>query len=164
MSEAGTGIIVRRLTEKDRSKHDELVWELDHAHHTADPTRIRHPNDACVPESEYLRRLADPECFMAGAENETGLIGFIRASMIDGTGGRAHHPARYTRIEEIVVRSDQRRGGAGRALLMAVRDWAKAKGAQSLELGVYAFNAEALAFYALEGFNTLSFNLSQPLS
>jgi ribosomal protein S18 acetylase RimI-like enzyme len=154
---------IRPLVADDRPSHDQLVWELDRAHHAAYPTLIRDPDDAVVPEVEYLRRLDDPASFLVCAETETGIVGFIRATLVDSPGGRAHFPVRYGRIEEIVVRSDQRRGGIGRTLLSAAREWAKANGAQSLELGVYAFNAEAVAFYQREGFETKVVSFSKPI-
>src|SRR5258708_33341619 len=77
---------------------------------------------------------------------------------------RAHLPIRDARVEEIVVESNERRGGIGRALLSAARDWAQKNGARSLDLGVYAFNAEAVAFYEREGFSTKVVSLSLPLN
>ncbi|HEY0801002.1 MAG TPA: GNAT family N-acetyltransferase [Steroidobacteraceae bacterium] len=154
---------IRRLVADDRARHDELVWELDRAHHAAHPALIRDPDDARIPEVEYLHRLSDPATFLVGAETEAGIVGFIRATLVDSPGGRAHLPVRYGRIEEIVVRADQRRGGIGRALLSAAREWAKANGERSLELSVYAFNAEAVAFYQREGFETKVVSLSKSI-
>ncbi len=155
---------IRPLTLDDRQRHDELVYELDRAHHAALPGLIRAPGDAAVAEDEYQRRIADPATFIAGAETRRRLIGFIRVSVIDSPGGRAHVPIRYARVEEIIVEPNERRGGIGRALLSAARDWAQINRARSLDLGVYAFNTEAVAFYEREGFFTKIVSLSLPLS
>jgi diamine N-acetyltransferase len=163
MSNTAPKATIRPLTLDDRRRHDELVYDLDRAHHAALPGLIRAPGDAVVAEDEYRRRIADSATFIAGAETQRGLIGFIRVSVIDSPGGRAHLPIRYARVEEIVVESNERRGGIGRALLSAARDWAQKNGARSLDLGVYAFNAEAVAFYEREGFSTKVVSLSLPL-
>jgi ribosomal protein S18 acetylase RimI-like enzyme len=156
-------IAVRPLTPADRPRHDALLHALDAAHHAAVPDLIRAPGDATVSADEYQRRLRDPATFLAGAETASGLVGFIRVSLIDNPGGRAHRPHRSARIEEIVVEVGARRAGVGRALLSAARDWARTQGAQSLDLGVYTFNTEALAFYQREGFATRTIGLSLPL-
>jgi len=154
---------IRPLTAADRRIHDDLLGELDQTHYAALPHLIREPNRAGISEADYLRHVADPATFFAGIETETGLVGFVRASLIDSAGGRAHLPVRYARIEEIIVRNVDRRRGFGHALMSAVRDWAKNNALESLELSVYAFNAEALAFYEREGFEVKTVGYSSSL-
>jgi GNAT superfamily N-acetyltransferase len=144
-------LVVRLLTAGDRSAHDGLLRELDAAHHAALPHLIRAPSDSAVSEERYLQRIADAKTFFAGAETDLGIVGFIRASLVETAGGRAHLPRRYAEIAEIIVRQDVRRQGLGRALMTATREWARRNGSSSLELNVYTFNAEAAAFYAREG-------------
>ena len=156
-------IVVRPLTANDRSAHDDLLRELDAAHRAALPHLIRAPEDAAISEARYLAYLADPEIFFAVVELDGRVAGFIRASFVANGGGRAHLPRRFARVEEIVVTSAARRRGLGRALMMALRGWAASKGAKSLELSVYAFNAEAAAFYAREGFEVQVTTFSAPL-
>jgi len=158
-----TALTIRPLTLDDRLRHDELMFELDRAHNAALPALIRAPADAVVPELEYQRRLVDPATFIVGAETQRDLVGFIRVSVIDSSGGRAHLPIRYARVEEIIVASSQRGGGIGRALLSAARDWAQKNGARSLDLNVYGFNTAATAFYEREGFATKVIGLTLPL-
>ena len=55
----------------------------------------------------------------------------------------------------IAVQPDERRRGAGRALLMAVIDGARAAGARSLFLEVGADNPAALALYGQAGFQAV---------
>ena len=52
------------------------------------------------------------------------------------------------------VRKEWRRKGAGRRLLRAAVDKAKAKGMERIELEVYASNRAAIALYEQEGFRT----------
>jgi len=155
---------IRPLTLDDHQRHDELVFELDRAHHIALPELIRAPADAVVPELEYQRRIVDPATFIVGAETHRGLVGFIRVSIIDTAGSRAHLPVRYARVEEIIVTANERGGGIGRALLSVARDWAQKNGARSLDLNVYAFNTDAVGFYEQAGFSTKLLSLTLPLS
>ena len=48
------------------------------------------------------------------------------------------------------------RRGIGRALLEAVHGWAQAKGLSQVELNVWDFNHEAIAFYEHLGYVTAS--------
>lgn len=52
------------------------------------------------------------------------------------------------------VRKEWRRKGAGRRLLQATVEKAKAKGLERIELEVYASNRAAIALYEQEGFRT----------
>ena len=55
-------------------------------------------------------------------------------------------------LKRIYLLSRFHGGGAGRALMDAAVEGARAQGAKRLFLGVYAGNARALAFYAKEGY------------
>ncbi|HVU02876.1 MAG TPA: GNAT family N-acetyltransferase, partial [Polyangiaceae bacterium] len=72
-------------------------------------------------------------------------------------------PLSYGVIDAIAVDAGWRRRGAGRALVAAATAWAESRGAAWLELGVYEFNRDALAFYDALGFQTASRKLRRPL-
>ena len=59
-------------------------------------------------------------------------------------------------IEELVVDHDARGQGAGRALIQAALDWARAAGCAELEVGAVPHNADALAFYRRLGFESIA--------
>ncbi|MFT4414310.1 GNAT family N-acetyltransferase [Fredinandcohnia humi] len=59
-------------------------------------------------------------------------------------------------MNDFGVKSTQLRKGIGRSLLHACIEWAKKKGATSLELNVWEFNKSAISFYQSIGFETIS--------
>jgi ribosomal protein S18 acetylase RimI-like enzyme len=78
--------------------------------------------------------------------------GYARAELLDEPATALKRAARVLHLHEMGVAPACRRHGVGRALLRAVRELAPAHGAQGVSLDVYAFNVEARAFYAREGF------------
>lgn len=154
---------IRKVTPDDRAGYDRLMWELDYVHHLHTPSTIRHPDEARVPDEDFQRFVGDPNMLLACAETDGRMTGLIRAVFTDGKGSRAHRPARYARIEEIVVLPAARRTGIAHVLMLAARAWAREKGATSLELSVYAFNTAARHFYEREGFVPRAVHLTQPL-
>ena len=60
----------------------------------------------------------------------------------------------FLEIDEIGVDPDCRRQGAGSAMMHFIEAYAKEKGYSRIELNMWAFNEEALAFYEAAGFST----------
>ncbi len=69
---------------------------------------------------------------------------------------------RYALIDAVVVHPEWRRARIGTRLVEAVRRWSADAGHAHVELAVYAFNDEALAFYNELGFKTLSVKVFCP--
>ncbi len=59
---------------------------------------------------------------------------------------------RYTYLMDLVVDPKCRRQGVGRALMGAVKEWAKSRNAEFIELGVLAQNEGAIRLYENLGF------------
>ena len=89
-----------------------------------------------------LRRYGDAAVFVAELEDE--IVG--RLSI-----GRDPHPAsRHVADLGLMVASEHRRRGVGKALLEVAVDWARDAGIRKLELHVFPHNDAAIALY--EGF------------
>lgn len=61
----------------------------------------------------------------------------------------------WVELDQIAVREDHRASGAGRLLALAVVEWAKGLGVDTLELTVWEFNQTAQAFFAGLGFELI---------
>lgn len=102
-----------------------------------------------TPDPEKQRRglialLASPNGHVAIARGpDARAVGMATAQLVISTAEGA--PSAW--IEDVVVREDWRGRGLGRALLDAVLDWARARGAVRAQLLVDLDNAPALAFY-----------------
>ena len=100
-------------------------------------------------ERRYLkavRRHADAAVFVAVDEEEDTVVGRLSLA-------RDPHPA-STHVADLglMVASEYRRQGIGRALLTAAVEWASDAGIRKLELHVFTWNEPAIRLYESFGF------------
>ncbi|MGB3316595.1 MAG: N-acetyltransferase family protein [Albidovulum sp.] len=94
------------------------------------------------------RRAAGREFIVA---EDGGLLGFASYSQFRGGNGYLHA------MEHTIILAPKARGkGAGRALMTAIEDHARAGGAHTLFAGVSGENAEGVAFHGKMGFQTIA--------
>lgn len=98
-------------------------------------------------EKKLQKLLSDPSHLILVAENEGEVAGYVHAEEYD-----LLYFDSMVNIMGIAVSSDCRRMGAGRALMMAVEDWAKEIGADGVRLVSGAQRAGAHKFYESCGF------------
>lgn len=146
--------VIRRLGVGDGQEYARLLEILDHMHWEQCPTLIKAPQASRVDIPAFLAMLANPDLLLLGAENGSGLVGILRASYQNRPAGRAHHARSIVRIEEIMVEPIAQRRGVGRALMKAVSDWTQSRNVRAMELGAYAWNESAQAWYHALGFTT----------
>jgi GNAT superfamily N-acetyltransferase len=65
-----------------------------------------------------------------------------------------HRPRVFAYVEEVVVSSDHRNLGVGKALMYRVEGWARDPKVDQIELTVWEFNEEARKFYESLGYTT----------
>ncbi|HET8632340.1 MAG TPA: GNAT family N-acetyltransferase [Thermomicrobiales bacterium] len=66
-------------------------------------------------------------------------------------------------IEEFYIADEWRGRGVGGRLTAAAFDWLRRQGAERAEVGAYAWNEAALAFYRRQGFGAETITLTRPL-
>ncbi|HEX5501066.1 MAG TPA: GNAT family N-acetyltransferase [Thermomicrobiales bacterium] len=66
-------------------------------------------------------------------------------------------------IEEFYIADEWRGRGVGGELMAAACDWLRRQGAARAEVGAYAWNEAALAFYRRHGFGVETITLTRPL-
>ena len=96
----------------------------------------------------------DPEQEIAVAELDGKIVGFAVLHHIR----KPENPFMYERdfldIDEFCVDAACRRQGVASAMIGFIRQFAKEKGFHRLELNMWEFNRDALAFYEAAGFTT----------
>lgn len=142
-------MVFRKLEEADYPEMLEQIRELAQIHIDARPDYFL-PRDNEFPKKDYDEALADPGSLFLGAFTDTGsMVGFARAIVIQGSG--EVQTIRTARLDDIYVLPEYRRKGIAAALFQRVEQWAKAQGAQRLDLAVWEFNKTALCLYRAMG-------------
>lgn len=128
-------------------------------HARALPTIFREPAPGIEPPLESGD--AEREVFVAEVNEQVVGTVDVRVRLIAGNALVLERRVGY--LLQLVVDEAARGRGIGRALMEAAADWARRGGCNSVELGVYEFNAPALALYRSLGYETLSRRMSLPL-
>ena len=96
----------------------------------------------------------DPQQRIVAAEENGKICGFAVLHHII----RPENPFMYERdfldIDEFCVDEACRRQGVASAMVRFIRDYAKEQGYRRIELNMWEFNRDALAFYEAAGFTT----------
>jgi GNAT superfamily N-acetyltransferase len=155
---------LRPLTSNDYSAYIERVIELDMVHREVLPDVFRAADDGLVRTREYFEaQISDPDMLLLGAWVEGELGGYVHAMLRT----IAHEWIRvgrcYVCIDNLAVGPRWQRRGLGQALVDAVADWARSRGATQLELDVWEVNVGALRFYEEIGFEPRRRSLARRL-
>jgi ribosomal protein S18 acetylase RimI-like enzyme len=156
-------ITIREATERDYEALCEIIDQVDRIHQEALPARFK-GSDGPPREREYIVnavRSSDVGLFVAQKENQ--LAGLVHVVIRNVPDIPILVPRRYAVVENLAVRERHRRTGIGLALMESAEEWARAKGATSIELNVYAFNKVAHRFYRELGYEILSHRLTRAL-
>ena len=154
-----SGTYIRRADKDDLRPVQELYRYLDSLH-------SKHQDNIytqAVRDPRYIRdALANPLGAAYCAFSGEDILGFAYAYEIHPPHLSIFIQQTYAVIDAVVVHPEHRRGGIGTRLVEAVKRWSKESDHAHMELAVYAFNNEALAFYRALGFETLSIKMFQP--
>ncbi len=169
-------LTIRPATAEDYEQLCEVFAEIDTQHAKVEPGVYRYPSPVPARSLEFLApAFGEREAVIFVAEEPLhGHEDEARGSEDRGRAGDrnvrivglAHVLLRYAPdlpilrprcfavVDALVVRATHRRQGIGTRLMEEARRWATEKGADDLELGVWEFNHEAVAFYESLGFTT----------
>ena len=149
---------IRTATDADFLQLCELFTELDAQHLPVRPDLFRPPSHPPRTQEDIMARIEGPDSviFVAADNHGWGLLGFASVILRRIPEGVVHKARLAAEVDNLVVRQNVRRLGIGRALLECASAWAAQQGTDSLSLGVYEFNASAVAFYEAVGFTTLT--------
>lgn len=141
-------VAIRAASAADFPAVQPLQDQLALLHHRQRPDLLR-PDPSHFTEQAFLRRLEDPKHTVLVAETADGEIVGCAFAWINVI---RDHPVYYDHdcfcIEDLCVLETYRHCGIGTKLLEQCRAIAVSKGCRSMELGVWAFNRDAAAFYA----------------
>jgi GNAT superfamily N-acetyltransferase len=149
-------VTIRAADPGDSAALNRLYGELDLVHADGIPTVCRHAPPPARPQEYLDRLLADPTVGLFVAEQGGILLGLVSLRIRSPPDYAVLVPRTYCFMEDLVVAATSRRSGVGMALVEYAEAWAAGRGASTMELGVWEFNAHAITFYTKLGYRTFS--------
>ncbi len=116
-----------------------------------------------IPFEYFARMLASAGSTVFVAELEQHVVGYVFLSVHDTPPYEFLMPRRVAEISDIAVLKAYHSKGIGHQLFAASVEWAKARGATDLELQVWEFNTNAIAFYERLGMAPINRTMSLSL-
>ena len=144
---------VRWARENELERVNELRMQVN-ALHVAGKPEVFKPG---FPEElrNYIYAIhKDPEQFIAVAVKDGTICGFVVLHHINRPENPFMKERDFLDIDEFCVDEAFRRQGVASEMIDFIREFAKEKGFHRIELNMWEFNQEALAFYEAAGFQT----------
>lgn len=160
MTAAASHFTVKMLQPGDCAGFLAIAGQVDALHHQGIPHLKKPPEEVKRTEAEFLAMLGRPDTWLFGVDHEGALIGLIKVRLLNRPEDVANHPSRTMIIDGLAVEEGWQRRGVGRLLMDHAIEWARSHDAQSIELRVFEFNTDAIAFYESMGMQTLTRTLS----
>ncbi len=140
--------------EKDLNRVNELRKQVNDLHVVGKPEVFK--PGFCDELRNYIQTIfRDPEQRIVVAEQDGKICGFAVLHHIY----KPENPFMYERdfldIDEFCVDEAFRRQGVASAMVAFIKNWAKDQGYHRIELNMWEFNQDALAFYEQAGFVTV---------
>lgn len=154
--------ITRHAVLADYPAVERLAAEILISHATALPDIYRVVEPA-LPESRFRDLLIGAATALFVAEHDGAIAGYAECALMPASANTAIAPQVRATIDTIVVAAAMQGMGIGQALFDACAAWAKGRGARSLVLNVWEFNARAIAFYERRGMATVQRRMMLPL-
>lgn len=154
---------VREATKEDYASIVPIASESQAQHVEALP-QLFQSGVAGLPEDYFLGLLESESSTVYVAEFENSIIGYVLIELKHKSHLDILIPRDVAYISDITVMKAHQGKGVGYALFQQCVEWARAKGASSLDLMVWEFNKDAMAFYERRKMVTMSRNMSLPLT
>ena len=131
--------------------------------HVEGLSHIFQKGTAGLPEEYFLGLLASDSKMMYVAEFEQKIAGYLIMELSKASYLDILKPRKVAFISDFAVLNRYQGQGIGYALFQQSIAWAKAKGADSLDLMVSDFNQDAIAFYERQGMKSMNRTMSLEL-
>jgi ribosomal protein S18 acetylase RimI-like enzyme len=132
-----------------------VMRELDVFHADALPRFFRHFDAPARPLQWFIDALENPESLLLVAEHEGMIVGLLSALVRQNPDLPMFVPRRWLVVDNVAVLNAYQRMGIGRALMQQAQAWAQEQDLAEVELTVWEFNEDAIAFYEELGYTTI---------
>ena len=156
--------IVRAAAASDFDGLRALLVDVDELHRLNVPWMFRKPSAEPRPNDFFEKQLTHDDSTLLVADAGGHLVGVAAALMRGAPEFAVFVTQRWGVLDNIAVSPSWRRRGVGTALIRGAEGWARARGANWVELGVYEFNDDARRFYQALGYAAVLTKFRKPLS
>lgn len=139
-------ILIRTAVPEDCGRIVPLQEQIAALHHAGRPDLFKTEARRFTPES-FLQRLRDPAHTMLIAECDGQVVGYAFSWVIAYREHSTYIDFDSFYLDDICVLESHRRMGIGKMLFDRCVAEATARKCKNVELGVWAFNKDAIAFY-----------------
>ena len=154
---------IRQATIQDVEGIYAVFSEADQLHRNAHPEIFREAKSSAS-ILDYLRdSILDPIAVIFFAERAGEILGTVQCRIQTSPEIPILVPRKYAVVENIAVGECHKRLGVGKALMKRTEQWAKALGAQTIELTVWDFNQIGKNFYRELDFELMHQRMSKEL-
>lgn len=141
------GIIkIRKLKKEDYLDIFELEKQVNKLHYSKRPDLYNDVSDL-FPREYYNSIIDNNNSITIGIEYDNKIVAIIISEVKETSNISVIKKRRYCYIEDIVVDETHRRKGYAKILLNELREELKSLNISDIELTVWPFNKEAIAFY-----------------
>ena len=154
---------IRKATLEDYSAVCEVYEEIDAQHRDQLPHIFRKPDGPAREKDYYTGLVSDDAVGFFVAEVEGSIVGFGHVMLVHSHDFPILKPRQYAVVDCIAIKAGFQHHGIGKDLMTKMQAWAEIKGASAIELNVYEFNQNAIAFYEGLGFQAVSRKMGKEL-
>ena len=145
---------VRPAKKKDHPAVERLLRQIAQLHADLRPDIFR-PASCKYSKKRYYGLLRHPDTPILVALDERGeVLGYAMLQVKTIGINPVFRPRRFLYVDDLCVDEKARGQGIGKALMEGVRNLAKSRKIESIQLNVWECNEDALAFYEHLGFLT----------
>ena len=146
-------MIIRFVKENELSQVNELRKQVNDLHVEGKPEVFKAGFDKEL--QDYIYTIwKDPKQKIVVAELEGIICGFAVLNYIHKSETSFMHERDFMDIDEFCVDKKYRRQGIASEMIAFIKDYVKELGIKRIELNMWEFNEDALAFYEAVGFKT----------
>ena len=156
-------MIIRDLTIEDFDAVNDIFMQMQDLHVEHRPDLYRKIDKPTTTKAwDYEASLENKDMIMVGAEADDRIVGFCIVE-IRRSESKALTPRISAHIKNLAVDENYRRKGIGNALYHEAVTRGKACGAEAVDLKVYSFNDNAIAFYKSLGMTVQSYTMEKSI-
>lgn len=155
-------VTIRPAVQEDYATLVPIACEIQELHANAHPDIFQHGVPG-LPDDYFAMHIDSETQIAYVAEVDDIIVGYILIEVIESRFLDMLIPRKIAHIRDIAVMQKHQKQGIGHLLFQQSIEWAKSKGVTSLELTVWEFNQNAIAFYKRQGMQTLTRTMALPL-